>query len=192
MPERRVSLLSLYHTGVRRVCWRPPCPDSTARSPSYTRTSSCRGSRLRQRPLPLLLRPLHSTSTSPPPPLLPPHPPTPPPTASLTSWRSTRPRRTHQTPTLLCPSTPTRHRRPSTPTPTRYHSGHGSSYVLHFPYLEGTVPFQWLTLKEHARESVAGSYRDAWSHNPCFLPTEGWKYNASEWRKSVEMDIQPV
>lgn len=133
------SVFPVSLSEVRRVCWRPPCPDSTAPSPSFTRTSSCRGSRPQLRPLPLQLHPPPSTSTSPPPPPPPPHPPTQPPTANLTSWRSILPRRTHPTPTQLCPPTPTRHRRLSTPTPTQRHSGHGSSYVFHFPCPEAEL-----------------------------------------------------
>lgn len=132
--REKLSLsLSLFvpHTGVRRVCWRPPCRDSTAPSLSSTPTSSCRGSPLPRRPPPRPLRPPPSTSTSPPPPPPPPRPPTQPPTASPTWCRSIPPRRTRPTPTRRCPPTPTRRRHLSTPTLTRHHSGHGSSYVFH-------------------------------------------------------------
>jgi len=115
---------SFFRPGVRRVCWRPPCPDSTAPSLSFTRTSSCRGRRLRRRPPP------RSTSTRP----LPPPRPPPRPRVGLTSWRSTPRRRTRPTPTRRFPRT-TRHRRPSTP--TRRPSGRGSSHAVHFPQLRG-------------------------------------------------------
>lgn len=117
----------VFHTGVRRVCWRPPCQDCTALSLSFTPTSSCRGSRPRRHPLLLLLLLPRSTSTSPPPPLLPPRPATQLPTASLTSCHSIPPRHTHLTLTQRCPPTPTQHQHLYTPTPTQHHSDRGSS-----------------------------------------------------------------
>lgn len=114
---------SVLPTGVRRVCWSPRCPESTARSLSFTHTSSCRGSRLRRRPLPLLLP---CTSTSP----LPPHPSTQLPRTSPPSWHSIRHQRTRPIPARLCQLTPTRHRGPSTPTPTRRLYGYGSSSIF--------------------------------------------------------------
>lgn len=136
--------------------------------------SSCRGSRPRPRPRPLrphLLHPPLSTCTFPPRLLPAPRPPTPLPSASNTSWRSTPPRRTHQTPTQLCQLTPTRQRRPSIPTPTRHHRGHGSSYLCLIPHSLCAAVFLLKTLKEHAKRKATGtSWRTLFSLSyPCFL-----------------------
>lgn len=139
-------------SGVRKVCWRPPCPDCTAQSLSSTHTSSYRGSRPRLHPPPLRLRPLPSTSTFPPRRPLPPHRRTPLLRANHGSLRSTQRRPTRPTPTRLCPPTPTRHRRPFTPTPTCPRRGRGSNFVFQLSF---SGLFSLIMLKELKKENVS-------------------------------------
>lgn len=138
-------LLSPHHPGVRKVCWRPPCPDCTAPSLSSTHTSSYRGSRPRLHPPPLRLHPLPSTSIFPPQRQPPPRRRTPLLRANHGSSHSTQRRPTRQTPTRLCPPILTRHRRPSTPTPACSRRGRGSNLVVQLSF-SGLFPL--IMLKE--------------------------------------------